>query len=121
MKSFKKIDLLLQVAIISFSVLIVLFNTSQNIFLAYFLTGGYQLLSSLIHLFNGRAYYPVKGRKYYWGTLMVIAFLTAIFFAYFLFVGLALLWVSPILAIWYLIICYRENRLLAYKEMVHLK
>lgn len=125
MKSFKKVDVLLQAAIICFSVLLALLNTSKYIFLAYFLTGGYQFLSAFIHLFNGQAYYPVKGRRYYWWTLVVIivviVVITAISFEYFILVGLALLWISPALAIWYLFICYRENRLLAYKEMVHLK
>ncbi len=121
MKSFKKVDVLLQAAIICLSVLLAVLDTSEYIFFAYILTGSYQLLSSMVHLLFRHAYYPIKERKYYWWTLVAIALIAVIFFEYFLFVGLILLWVSPVLAIWYLIICYRENRLLAYKEMVHLK
>lgn len=109
MKTYKKIDLALQLLLIPIFIIITCTNIHSFLFPAYFTVGAIQLISTLVHLIT--KYQPVStARKYYNITLLFIAagtlsFLVpqfAFFYLYFL------LFFSPIMAICYFILSWHE-------------
>ncbi len=125
MLSFKKVDayaqVLLIVAGIIFSIVmqndISILNVSLQgdvFFLSYFVVGGWQVLSALIHLFGFNTKPKLEGRKWYLFTLLflVITGLLSIVTSDLVIVYLfGLLFISPLLAVWYCVICFLELRL----------
>ena len=80
---------------------------SGYIYPAYLLVGGWHLLSVLLHLFFRGSFIMSKQRTYYQRVLLVILviFLAGIFLPFLVWIGLLLLlYVSPVLAVWYTII-----------------
>jgi len=121
MKIFKSVDVVIQVVTIVLGILIGILNPNYALY-PYFIVGGWQLLSCLIHGFFQEHFYPVKGRRFYLISLAVV-FIWAIisiagqvaFFLYFL------LFCSPLMAIWYCFICYKELKLYEQREWIQLK
>jgi hypothetical protein len=114
MMTFKKLETILQ----TIAVLVILFLLAafqnrfsfDNFIPAYFIMGGYQLLSTLINAFLPFKKSPL--RKVYYGLLILIIISGVIF-------GLAgdqiigylfvMLFFTPMMALFYLVICYRES------------
>jgi hypothetical protein len=123
MQLFKKIDFWIQLALIIACSTLALANVIFFPY-AYFVVGGWQVFSALIHLLQRQFYFPVSGRRYYWRTLIGVAVvgLASLFSndlgVFYLF---GLLFVSPGLAIWYVWICHMENKTLEHKAFAHLK
>lgn len=130
MKLFKKIDLGIQLVLIAAFVAWSVYRSftygDQGEVFIYgcFTVGTWQLLSLLLHAFLDRHYYPVIGRKNYayltllTGLLAVSASLGRSLLFFYL---MALCVIGPLLAVWYLFICYREIVLLEKKSLIHLK
>ncbi len=131
MKYFKLIDLLGQ-GILLLSTLILLLNkglAEEVFFLFYFVLGGWQFFSYLIHLFiDTESWYHRKQRFYYGKTIAwtvvaaVVSFLLSftgipLFFLYLY----TVLFITPMYAAAYAIISYREWKTLKLKELIHLK
>jgi hypothetical protein len=131
MKFLKLTDLFTQ-AVLMLTCLVIVFTTGEAetaFILFYFVLGGWQLLSYLIHfLFYEESWYHKKTRNLYGKTLLctvagLIAslFLSATrepFLLYFLY---ALLFITPLYAIGYFIIVYRELQTIQRKAFIHLK
>jgi hypothetical protein len=123
MELFKKIDLGIQLILI---IVLTPLALSGVIFFtyAYFIVGGWQVFSVLIHLLQRQFFFPAKGRRYYCRTLIGVAatglaaLLSNDLGVFYLF---ALLFVSPAFAIWYVCICHIENKTLEHKAYAHLK
>ena len=123
MELFKKLDFWIQLVLI---VVCAPLAIAQVMFFpyAYFVVGGWQVFSVLIHLLQRQSYFPANGRRYYCGTLIGVALIgIAALFSndlgiFYLF---GLLFVSPFLAIWYMTICHTENKTLEHKAYAHLK
>lgn len=110
---FKTIDYMIQILMITLAVLGSLSFRDESVFLmSYFIVGGWQILSVLVHFF-----YPVPFkttmRKIYLVMLVLMLVILGIIAVtspdggiYALF---GLLIVSPLLAIYYLVTCYRET------------
>lgn len=78
---------------------------------AYLLMGGWQLLSVLLHLPNRSSFISSKQRYYYQWVLLAILliFLAGSIVPVMIWIGLLLLmYVSPVLAVWYIIITRME-------------
>ena len=117
MKLFKTIDWVGQLLLIVIGAVLALVKNagflSTDFTLAYVLVGGWQMLSVLVHLFLPKAV-KINARKYYlW--LLALTMLAGII------IGLAIedaiigylfamLFWTPLLAIFYLFICYKEAR-----------
>jgi hypothetical protein len=132
MKTFKIVDLWWQVLALVAAILVYVGPNkiaSDGLFVMYFMVGGAQLFSFLIHLFFAeKAWYHKKDRIAYgkviiwtfllglllWFLLEIIPALTLIFFG-------ASLFVTPFFAIWYFSIGLTELRTMRNKELVHLK
>ena len=127
---FKYVDVAVQLTAIVAGLILGLFR--QNFaFYFYFIVGGWQVLSCFIHgvvpQFN-----PIKDRKRYLITLGVLAILTFLIYLGYLMelepvlgllipYGFLLLLFTPVMAIWYCYICYRELKLYQQKEWIQLK
>lgn len=130
MKYVKLTDLLLQGMLLLTSLLLLLSKGVEEAFvLFYFVLGGWQLLSFLIHLMiNTESWYHRRYRLFYGKTIAVTFALAAVFFLlnvagnslllYYLF---ALLFITPLYAVVYGIISYREWKSMLRKELIHLK
>ena len=111
MKRFKQIDLFINIILITgFTVLTV--YKSAYLFMAYFITGGWQVISMLVHAFAG--WFTGKNtarRSYHWVSFIIIAMgilgpVVSIFYLiYFI-----MLFAAPVMAITYSVICYNELR-----------
>ncbi len=121
---FKKIDLAGQVCLIVYGIVKALvIRDFISIIDAYFLVGGWQVLSFFTHVFLSKHYYPLKQRDYYGYTLLcllIFGIIISIIGGIFVFLVM-LLFISPILAIWYATICDLEIKRLRNKALIHLK
>jgi len=127
-KLFKTIDLYMQALLCLLSLLLLLFENYHFSFIhPYIIVGGWQLVSFLIHLFSTPTYLH-QTRKIYGITILIVALLglaalalLSIDIPFLVYYMIGLLIVSPILAGWYFIICFKEVKLLQQKALVHLK
>lgn len=102
MKKFKKIDLTISIALIVGSFIYCPFKLDESLITAYFIVGGWQVISMIVHQYNK---WFVTGRSkrsiYHWITLISIITLP---------LGAAwlLLYTAPFMAIYYTWLCYHE-------------
>lgn len=111
MKTFKLIDFWINVILISFFVIIAILETSDcisgfdgYIIWGYFIVGGWQVISMIVHA-TQQWFTEKKGTRYYyhWFTFFaVFAMVTLIWFY-------VLLFIAPFLALFYTWICYNET------------
>jgi hypothetical protein len=110
MKTFKLIDFWINVVLISFFVILAIFEATEYINgfgeyigLGYFIVGGWQIIGMLIHA-NQHWFTEKKGirNNYHWFTFFaVLAMFTIVWFY-------VLLFIAPFLALFYTWICYNE-------------
>lgn len=98
------------------------------LFYTYFFVGAWQLLSLLIHWIDNKGLQFFSERQFYaktvlWfiiaGTICALLLLIKVP-AIFLYLFASLLF-TPLLAIWYMSICYREIIHLRKRDLIHLK
>ncbi|WP_407526277.1 hypothetical protein PDL71_05145 [Lacibacter sp. MH-610] len=116
MKTFKLVEIVLNAAlIVSFVCVFAVTQSLELLFLSYFIVGGVQLLSMFFHVFKG------------WFSNHNIRF---VYYFFVLFIGalcfggigfFILLYTAPLMASFYVFICYRELKILQLRELVHLK
>jgi hypothetical protein len=120
----KKMDAIVQTVILVLSlVLVVGFDNSWWMF-GYFLLGGWQLLSTVITRLFATHLPSVFHRDYYIKTLLVIAVLGLLMFvipAIGLFYFYGLLFIGPVMAVWYMFITWFELHLWQRRSLIHLK
>ena len=116
----KKIDLGLQILFFSVGLLSGL-RESVDLFIAmYFVLGGWQVGSCLVHHFALPQSRSATRRHYAW-TIAIIGILTVVTIPLFLITGFGLLIASPFIAIWYGLICYNEIKSYAWRNSFHMK
>jgi hypothetical protein len=122
MRLLKTIDFNAQLILIIAGILYCAVYPNQ-FYIAYFIVGGWQVLSCMTHLFLPQ-FYPYSGRKFYLWILLFVGFMGVICFFFpdsiitYLFI---LLFGSPLLAFWYCFICYKEVKLFQQKEWIQLR
>jgi hypothetical protein len=122
MRLVKTIDFRVQLVLIIAGILLCAI-TPYQFHIAYFTVGGWQVLSCLTHIFLPH-YYAHSGRKYYQWSLLFVAFLGIICLFFpdsILSYLIILLIVSPIMAVRYCYICYKEVKLYQQKEWIQLR
>jgi hypothetical protein len=116
MKIFKKIDVTVQLLLIlAASIVNLLFQRdflSEYLMVSYFIVGGWQILSVIVHALNPLPFRSRWRRVYLW-TLLSIVILGLFCIPVFLYYLFFLLFVSAALAIFYFITCVRETQRLA--------
>jgi len=116
---FKKIDAYAQVLLIVAGVIFSIAIHDDESILSYFIVGGWQVLSALIHLFGFSSKPALKGRKWYLFMLLFVAIsglLTLVVSDLIIVYLLGLLFLSPLMAVWYCVICLLELKLWEHHE-----
>jgi hypothetical protein len=129
MKLYKQIDFIIQILLFVCGV-IISFDPRWLFIYSYFIVGGWQLLSVIVHLILNEKFYPASGRRNYYFSLLIIFSLGIIFFAavqlnfhngILIIIPFLALFVTPLMGFWYINICHTEIKTLEYKSLVHLK
>ncbi|WP_127131032.1 hypothetical protein [Pseudoflavitalea rhizosphaerae] len=114
MKAFARLDVAIQVVLIIIGIAIGLAVASNSIqsdymFVPYFLVGGWQIFSVIVHLV-GEGFRFGAMRKIYLVTLLLVLVILIISVPTeaIIYSLLGLLFFSPVMAIFYLATCYRE-------------
>lgn len=126
---YKLFDLSVQCLSFGTGLFLLFFDTPEPyLFYTYFFVGAWQLLSLLFHWIDNKGLQFLSERQSYaktvlWFiiagvicTLLLLIEVPAIFL--YLFASLLL---TPLLAIWYMSICYREIIHLRKRDLIHLK
>jgi hypothetical protein len=102
MKQFKTIDLFVNIIlIISFSIYW-LIKQDESWITAYFVVGGWQVLSMLYHAYN-KCFTYKKGGRYIYHVITFISVITMPLGSVFI-----LFFTAPLMAIYYTCLCYHE-------------
>jgi hypothetical protein len=114
MKTYKKIDLWIQIALMALGILWGLIIAEFRLVFSYIAVGSVQVISAIVHLFLSDNYTPHRARKFYGIIVFILVFLLTFMFNtdYGIGFGFVMLIISPILAIWYIWICSKEKKLL---------
>lgn len=130
MKTWKHADFIIQCILIftSLGFAIARGFEGSEMFWAYLLVGGWQLVSCLINAVWTKGQWKVSDRKTYLITVLILilsavpVYFDMINAGDFIFKYLfGLLFITPLLALWYISICYREWQLIRTKDFMHLK
>jgi len=118
MKLFKQIDLVISIALITGLSFWYIYD-QDTLFTAYFVTGGWQVLSMIVHE-SGR-WFTAKGtarRMYHRVSLIIIAMgaLTPLVHIFF-FIYFIMLYAAPVMAITYSLICYQEIKIISQRPI----
>jgi hypothetical protein len=125
MKTFKITDIFIQIVLIVVSLVYALFIDKLEIggidfFTGYFVVGGWQMLSVIVHFFY-KAPYPTVMRRLYLLALLVVtvlALLAVVVDPIVILVGEILLFFAPVMALYYLVVCFVETKWLINKNNV---
>jgi hypothetical protein len=129
MKIFKQIDLTISVTLIIGFFIVSVIRRDATFLIGYFITGGWQVISMIVHAADGT--FAGKGTSrynYHWSTGVVIALsllsllLAKLEFVYSLLVIFPILvFIAPLMAIYYAWLCSDEIAALKKREFIHLK
>jgi hypothetical protein len=134
MKMFRLIDSIAQSALILAGIYFGIKNliSSEDLFfIFYFIVGSWQIVSMLIHYFFIRPTLLYEHRQLYAKTILFVFitgfvvvilsnFIPQVFLFLFLYLY-GLLIFAPVLAFFYLYICWKEYSLIVKRELIHLK
>ncbi len=116
MKKLKQIDAWVSIVLIAGFTTWSLVRLDDTFIIGYFVVGGWQLLSMIVHAING--WFCEKGsRRYHYQWVVTIALLLAalgfVIYPLLFIVLVPLLFLAPTMAVWYTWLCYQE----VYKKM----
>lgn len=125
MRTWKHADWIIQCILVIAGVIISLL---QFDIWSYLIVGGWQMLSCLVNLVWRKGQWKVADRKIYlWFIFILFCIGILLYFgentfeSFILPYLFGLVFFTPIMAIWYIIICYREWKLIRTKDFMHLK
>lgn len=121
MKLFKQIDLFISISlIIVFTILVLqtehfglVYNNFNLLITGYFVVGGWQVISMLVHVFARKFVQKSKIRVIYHGIVLIVITLGLSIFIipeFGLLILFLLLYTAPFMAVFYTFICYYELR-----------
>ena len=115
MRKFKTIDLFISIALITGFTIYCLIKMDQSILIAYFVVGGWQVISMVVHAIN--KWFSTRGSEryiYHWISFISLATMPA---------GSVwiLLFTAPIMALYYTLLCYQEVYVKMRRPMALLK
>jgi hypothetical protein len=125
MKTFKQIDLAISSALMTGFFIAALIKQDETFIIGYFVTGGWQVISMIVHAMDGT--FARKGTaryNYHWIVVIVvgIALLSVVLkFEPLLMIFFVLIFIAPIMAVYYTWLCGSELSTLRKREFIHLK
>ncbi|MEP7144535.1 MAG: hypothetical protein ABI707_16735 [Ferruginibacter sp.] len=102
MKQFKIIDLFINIALVSGFSVYCLIKQNGSFITGYFVVGGWQVISMLIHVYN-KCFTYKSGSRYTYHWITFISLVTMPLGSF-----LILLFTAPFMAIYYTYLCYHE-------------
>ncbi len=102
MKKYKTIDLFINIALIICFAVYWLIQQDDSFFLAYFVVGGWQVISMIFHTWH-KCFTHKKGSRYIYNWITLVTLATLPLGSYWI-----LLFTAPFMAIYYTYLCYRE-------------
>lgn len=124
MKKFKQIDFIISMTLMTSFVLLAFIRRDGSIMLGYFVVGGWQVASMIVHEIN-KWFVPAGGRRrvYHYVVLGVIiaALLGAMLPALLMLVAYLMLFAAPFMAIFYTYLCYNETYVKLKRPLAALK
>jgi hypothetical protein len=109
-KKFKQADIIISITLITVFLIISLIKKNQTFIRGYFVTGGWQVISMLVHVAKGWFTANGSGRViYHWVVFVIISMgLLAFAIPAFFFIYYFMFFAAPFMAIIYTLICYFE-------------
>lgn len=104
MKKFKEADMWISIVLIAGFTMASLINRDYTFIIGYFVVGGWQVISMIIHVFN-KWFTEKWGSRYIYHWITVISLITMPMGSFWI-----LLFTAPFMAVYYTWICYTEVR-----------
>ena len=115
MKKFKTIDYRISILLIAVFTLISLIKRDGTFVIGYFVTGAWQLISMIIHVWNGW-FTRSRNARYVYHWIVLISVLTLPIGSF-----IILLFTAPFMAVYYTYLCYHEVRVRMQRPLALLK
>ena len=115
MKNFKKIDYLISILLITLFIIASIINRDYTFLIGYFVVGGWQVISMLVHVFY-RSFTQKKSTRYVYHRITFVALITMPLGSYFI-----LLFIAPFMAIFYTWVCFEEVQIMNERPLALLK
>jgi hypothetical protein len=129
MKTFKQIDIAISIALIIGFFIAAVIRQDETFIIGYFVTGGWQVISMIVHAAEGT--FAGKGTmryNYHWAVAGIISIALCAWatqiqpLLVIAFVMIAILvFIAPLMAICYSWLCWNEFSALRKREFIHLK
>ena len=124
MKKFKKIDIYISILLIAGFTLMSFVNMDSTFFVGYFVVGGWQLVSMVIHAALGW-FTQAYTRRYVYQFIVlgiIVMALSGLVFEFLLILlAFPLLFAAPFMAMYYTWICYYELNTIIKRPLAYLK
>ena len=124
MEKFKTIDVWVNTGLIAAAVLFGLNCADGKFIIGYFVVGGWQVISMFIHAVNGWFCAKDSARRIYHNMVIVILVIVPLSFVFYpisFLLLMALLFVSPFMAVYYTALCYNEVKTINQRPLAFLK
>ena len=111
MKKFKRIDFWISCILITMFLVLSLIKMDETFIIGYFVVGGWQVISMIIHAVNN--WFTQKGgarHSYHWTVFWLFILTGTCFFipVIILFILFPMLFAAPFMALYYTWLCYNE-------------
>jgi len=115
MRKFKKIDTWISIILITGFAIASIANRDYTFILGYFVVGGWQVISMLVHVYH-HSFTEKKGTRYVYHWITFVSLITMPVGSYFI-----LLFIAPFMAVFYTGLCYDEVRKMNQRPLALLK
>ncbi len=115
MKKFKKMDTWVSIILITGFAVSSIVNMDNTFLTGYFVVGGWQVISMLVHVYY-RSFTQQKGKRYVYHWITLIALLTMPLGSF-----IILLFTAPLMAVYYTWLCYEEVQKMHQRPLALLK
>jgi hypothetical protein len=129
MKTFRQIDLIISITLIIGFFIVALIKQDETFIIGYFVTGGWQVISMIVHAADGT--FAGKGTvryNYHWAVAIIIGIVLSAWATQIepllITAGVLiaiLIFIAPLMAICYSWLCWNELSALRKREFIHLK
>lgn len=115
MKKFKRIDAIISLVLITVFAIATIINRDNTFIIGYFVVGGWQVISMLVHAYY-KCFTQKKSSRYVYHWITLISLLTMPVGSIFI-----LLFIAPIMAVYYTGLCFAEVKRMNMRPLAILK
>ena len=115
MKKFKEVDVWISIILITGFAIATIINRDYTFLLGYFILGGWQVISMLVHIYS-KSFTQKKGTRYVYHWITLISLVTMPVGSFWI-----LLFTAPFMAVFYTCLCFAEVRKMNQRPLSLLK